>query len=193
MRRATLHWFFAILASVFLLLTLWQAYQLNKNHNLLTAINNVPARITADGTSASGDATSITKSEKSHPEVMLSEASALSDGGQFEQAETMLVKLIDQHQSEPVGQAARYNLANHYLREGLRRDQPGAKTRPLIELAKQRYRDLLLIEPQNWNARYNLELALRAAPEPAAGVEDKRPPVKSVDVVVPDFILKDLP
>ena len=62
-----------------------------------------------------------------------------------------------------------------------------------MELAKQRYRDVLLINPQNWNARHNLELALRVAPEIAGGKKDKRPPIKSVDVVVPDFILRDLP
>jgi hypothetical protein len=32
----------------------------------------------------------------------------------------------------------------------------------LVELAKQRYRDLLRAEPQDWDARYNLERALRA-------------------------------
>jgi len=186
MKRATLHWFFAILASLFLLLTLWQAYLLKKNHNLTAAIQNVPAKITDADPSA-------TESENAQPQVLLSKASALSAGGQFEPAETLLVKLIDKHQSAPVGQAARFNLANHYLREGLREDQPGARTRPLIELAKQRYRDLLLIDPQHWNARYNLELALRVAPEIVAGKEDKRPPVKSVDVIVPDFTLKDLP
>jgi len=178
--------FIAALASLFLLLTLWQAYLLKKNRNLSAAIQNVPAKITDADPSA-------TESENAHPQVLLSKASALSAGGQFEPAETLLVKLIDKHQSAPVGQAARFNLANHYLREGLREDQPGARTRPLVELAKQRYRDLLLIDPQHWNARYNLELALRVAPEIVAGKEDKRPPVKSVDVIVPDFTLKDLP
>ena len=192
MRRATVHGFFAILTSIFLLLTLWQAYALKKNQSVVDAIGNVPAKISDDYTDDSAKTTSD-KFDESYPEVLLSKASALSAGGQFEPAETLLVKLIDQHRSEPVGQAARYNLANHYLREGLRRDQPGAKTRPLVELAKQRYRDVLLINPQNWNARHNLELALRVAPEIAGGKKDKRPPIKSVDVVVPDFILRDLP
>lgn len=187
MRRATLHWFFAGLALLFLLFTLWQAYKLQNTRSLLAAIYSVPAKITGDNIDRA------VKSAESRPQVLLSHASALSAGGQFEPAEAMLVKLIDQHQSSPVGQAARYNLANHYLREGTRTDQPGARSRPLIELAKQRYRDLLRINPGHWNARYNLELALRISPELSAGVEDKRPPVKSVDVVVPDFILKDLP
>ena len=185
MKRATLHWFFASLAALFLLLTLWQAIVLNKHNKLLAAVENVPAKIVEEPDPKNTD--------ESYPQVALSEASALSAGSQFEQAETLLVKLIDQHQSAPIGQAARYNLANHYLREGLRPDQPGARKRPLIELAKQRYRDLLLIDPENWNARYNLEVALRISPEIAPGIEDKRAPVKSVDVVVPDFILKDLP
>ena len=50
-------------------------------------------------------------------------------------------------------------------------------TRPLVELAKQRYRDLLRAEPQEWDARYNLERALWLAPElEPPPPEDELPP-----------------
>src|SRR5690606_41486529 len=40
-----------------------------------------------------------------------------------------------------------------------------ARWLPMIELAKQSYRTLLRERPSEWDARYNLELALRLAPE----------------------------
>jgi mxaK protein len=44
-------------------------------------------------------------------------------------------------------------------------DQPG-QALPLIELAKEQYRELLRRQPQDWNARYNLERAQRLLPDP---------------------------
>ena len=190
MRRASCHFIFAGVASILLLFVIWQAWVLHSTARLIHSIQNVPAKITDTNTPPD---TGSTNRYSSYPEVLLTRASALSAGGQFEQAETALVKIIDQRQSAPAGQTARYNLANHYLRQALQGDLPDAHTRSLIELAKQRYRDLLLINPANWDARYNLELALRVAPEITAERKDKGPPIKSVDVVVPDFTLKDLP
>jgi mxaK protein len=37
--------------------------------------------------------------------------------------------------------------------------------RPLLELAKETYREALRLDPGQWDARYNLERALRLAPE----------------------------
>jgi mxaK protein len=68
-----------------------------------------------------------------------------------------------------LGQAARYNSANVLLRQAMRlRDsgQPGQAV-PLIELAKETYRELLRDEPTHWDARYNLERAQRLLPDAA--------------------------
>ncbi|MDO9314605.1 MAG: MxaK protein, partial [Burkholderiaceae bacterium] len=40
---------------------------------------------------------------------------------------------------------------------------------PLIELAKETYRELLRADPDNWAARYNLERAQRLLPDPDDG------------------------
>lgn len=66
--------------------------------------------------------------------------------------------------------AARYNSANLHLREALRlRDSDNfslmTQVLPLLELAKAGYREVLRDDPQHWDARYNLERALRLAPE----------------------------
>jgi mxaK protein len=63
--------------------------------------------------------------------------------------------------------AIRFNLANLYLRRAL--ELTGGENQdlviPLIELAKESYRELLRRDSQHWDAKYNLELALRLLPD----------------------------
>lgn len=71
----------------------------------------------------------------------------------------------------PLGQAARYNGANALLRQAIKvraTNQPGQAI-PLIELAKETYREVLRAEPQRWIARYNLERAQRLLPDAEEG------------------------
>ncbi len=49
---------------------------------------------------------------------------------------------------------------------------------PLIELAKQRYRDVLRNQPADWDARYNLSRALQLAPEIEQETRKKEEPPK---------------
>ena len=68
----------------------------------------------------------------------------------------------------PLGQAARYNSANLLLRQALKLREgayPGQAV-PLIELAKETYREVLRHDPGHWPARYNLERAQRLLPDP---------------------------
>lgn len=75
-----------------------------------------------------------------------------------------------------LGVAARYNSANLLLRQAiaLRSAEPatafaaapGGQALPLIELAKEQYRELLRRDPGFWDARYNLERAQRLLPDP---------------------------
>lgn len=67
-----------------------------------------------------------------------------------------------------LGIAARFNGANLLLRQAiaLRAGPLPANALPLFELAKQQYRELLALDPQHWDARYNLERAQRLLPDP---------------------------
>lgn len=68
----------------------------------------------------------------------------------------------------PLGQAARYNSANVLMRQAIAvraGTQPGQAI-PLIELAKETYREVLRHDPGQWDARYNLERAQRLLPDP---------------------------
>ncbi|SFJ95533.1 MxaK protein [Methylophaga sulfidovorans] len=60
---------------------------------------------------------------------------------------------------------AYYNRGNINLRSALDMTQADARQLPLIELAKQDFRSALALDPDMWDARYNLEVALRTVPE----------------------------
>jgi mxaK protein len=64
--------------------------------------------------------------------------------------------------------ASRYNVGNLFLREALRASRTGdaREAVPYAELAKRAYRETLRDDPGRWDARYNLERALRLMPEP---------------------------
>jgi mxaK protein len=103
--------------------------------------------------------------EQASPESRLARAQALSRHGATDAA-IKAYKALAQDERADIRQAALYNLGNLYLREALK-DGSSAAVRhmPLIELAKQSYRTLLRMNGDDWDARYNLELALRLAPE----------------------------
>jgi mxaK protein len=103
--------------------------------------------------------------DSSVPEAVFAHAVALSRVSGYQDAAKTYKSLI---QGEPTDLrlAALYNLGNLYMREALKNETDAAiHALPLIELAKQSYRDLLRDNPADWDARYNLERALRLAPE----------------------------
>ncbi len=60
--------------------------------------------------------------------------------------------------------AAYYNRANIYLKLAQRAGKNDSRL-SYIALAKQDYRNSLLLDSSNWNARFNLEIALLMVPE----------------------------
>jgi mxaK protein len=67
-----------------------------------------------------------------------------------------------------LGQAARYNSANLLMRQaiGVRATSQPGQAIPLLELAKENYREVLRNDSGQWDARYNLERAQRLLPDP---------------------------
>ena len=65
----------------------------------------------------------------------------------------------------------KYNMANLYLKQAAHntRNQEHDLVVPLVELAKQNYRDLLHRNSDDWLAKYNLERALQLLPDVAVG------------------------
>lgn len=185
MKRLSVHSLLFIVLVSLAFFAIWQFMSLRTQHEIETSLAEIP--ISANASDPIPDAVS------SSDHARLAWANALSAGGELSAAEAIYGELINQSSGGDIALAAEYNLANAYLREGTKTTLSGNRRRALLSLSKQRYRDLLKQSPDNWDARYNLERALRLAPEIAGLGDAKGPPVKSVDVVVPDFMLKALP
>jgi mxaK protein len=117
------------------------------------------------------------------PRLRLARAVMLAKAGDHAQAASLYEALVaaSPDLSDPIARAALFDAAGMSLREG---SVDGAalelRSLPLIADAKNRYRTLLRATPDDWDARYNLERALRLAPElkegqaPGASAPDKR-------------------
>jgi mxaK protein len=109
------------------------------------------------------------------PEARLARAVALSKVDY--DAALAAYKAIIQADRSDLRQIALYDLGNLHLRQALKNSlDDAAQSLPLTELAKQSYRDALRKNPADWDARYNLERALRAAPEEEESGEEAGPP-----------------
>ena len=80
-----------------------------------------------------------------------------------------------QEQPAAVSVQRDYNLGTLYLQQGLLQLQQGQAdiAWPLLELAKSTLRSVLRQDPQHWPAKFNLEQALSALPDP---LDDPPPP-----------------
>ena len=134
-----------VVAALYDGLHLWRASQLN--HEL--------AQLDAGGDVAG-----------EHPYVRFARAYALQQDGEFDAALEGYAA-IDVPEDHRLQRDIDYNLANLYLRRGLEYRESGADdlALPLVELAKEHYRELLRNNSSDWSSKYNLELALRIAPE----------------------------
>jgi mxaK protein len=61
----------------------------------------------------------------------------------------------------------RYNLGNMYLQQAVEQLEANNinAAQPLVALAKQAYRQALSLNSHYWDAKYNLEMAMRLLPE----------------------------
>lgn len=149
MKRRVVHCAFAAAAVVSGALAVWQGALLQRSERVNAAIADArPSQFDADV-----------------PEARFARALALARTGEYEAAQKEY-KLLIRSEHVHLKRRALYNLGNLYLRDALEhRTQEAFRSLPLVELAKQSYRDLLRVDPADWDARYNLERALRLAPE----------------------------
>lgn len=125
-----------------------------------------PASGLSGGSSIGSSSGSSSEPADEAPQVRLARAVALSAAGREAEAGKLLNELVLEPGPIDVKRAALFDLANLSLREAAGDDARGPlRSLPLLETAKARYRDLLRDDPADWDARYNLERALRLAPE----------------------------
>jgi mxaK protein len=155
--RRTTRWVLALLALV-LAAAAYDAVRLLRNERWNRAI-------AAGQAPQAGDA----------PELRFAQAYALAASGA---AESALNHYRALQGDSALGQAARFNSANLLLRQAVavrEGGQPGQAV-PLIELAKETYREVLRHDPDHWSARYNLERAQRLLPDPEDNGDGTPPP-----------------
>jgi mxaK protein len=121
-----------------------------------------------DRWSAAPDTIEIT--EATPPELVFAAARWKDEQGDYQQA-LSLYGSVQQAGSHEFQAAVRYNMATIYLRESAKLwNAVGvlehARVSTLVQMAKENYQAVLRIEPENWDARFNLEYAYRITPPP---------------------------
>ena len=163
MRRRTIHAAFAVATVALGLVAAYQGLRLHRAQQINDAI------------------ASVATVESNVAEAQFARALALAESGDAGAALEIYKALVRSGRAD-LERAALYNVGNLHLREAMKSGpDESARALPLIELAKQSYRDLLRIDPNDWDARYNLERALQLAPEgeePAAN-EPPEPPQRA--------------
>jgi mxaK protein len=165
-KRAHGHLVFTLVAAALSVLTAGEALRLQHAQRINMSVAGWAAAPISDPSAA----------DHLPPEARLARAVALArldyDGA------LAAYKSIIQSNREDLHRIALYDLGNLNLRQAVQYGLADeAQSLPLTELAKQSYRDLLRRDPTDWDARYNLERALRLAPEEDADDnEDTAPP-----------------
>ncbi|MDH4981967.1 hypothetical protein [Hyphomicrobium sp. D-2] len=124
------------------------------------------------------------------PALLEARASFLLKRSHFDDAQ----QYLDQAalRAEPDGYARMlYNMANSRMRVAIRSIEQGNfdKAIPLVQLAKAEYRSALRIDPEDWDAKHNLDVAMRLVRDlPQAVPEDKDDPLET-----PEKLWSDLP
>ncbi len=98
-------------------------------------------------------------------EWRFAEAQVLAAAGEHEAALARYRSLIEDPR---LGLPARYNSGNVLMQQAFKlRESPSPGLAvPVIELAKEGYRQVLRLDPAHWPARYNFERAQRLLPDP---------------------------
>jgi mxaK protein len=147
-------WFFALLA-LCLGGAVYQAYTLFR----LNALNRAIA-----------DPSGLRVDERSPPALVFAKAHWLARAGERQEA-TRLYSTLLHSADKTLRVRALHNLATIYLQDGAglwnaRGVLEYARVNTLLELAKENYREALRLDPDNWDARLNLEYAYRITPPP---------------------------
>lgn len=123
-------------------------------------------RLIAEWGGQAGNASEAGPAYGNTPEIRLARAVFLVRKKRYDDALAVLNLILEQGDSRLRTQS-RYNLGNLYLDQAMAEVDAGRPNQalPLLTLAKQAYRQALALDSQFWDAKYNLELAMRLLPE----------------------------
>lgn len=132
---------------------LWSLYRIHRQNQWMAELSG-------------GRDIAIDKLVTAAPEVGLARAVYLRQKQRYNEALDTLSLLVSKGDSQLQSQS-RYNLGNVYLAQAMAEVEAGRinQAMPLLTLAKQTYRQALTLDSGFWDAKYNLELAMRLLPE----------------------------
>ena len=114
----------------------------------------------------SGKDVAVNKVIGCEPELRLARAFYFKQKHRYDEALSTLSLVMDKG-DQKFQAKARYNLGNLYLEQAVQQVKAEHinEALPLLGLAKQAYRQSLALNSGNWDAKYNLEVAMRLLPE----------------------------
>ncbi|MEM7466720.1 MAG: hypothetical protein AAF387_07525 [Pseudomonadota bacterium] len=116
----------------------------------------------------------------------------MQQGADYQTARLQYEEVVSLHASPQLTEDSLFNQANTYLQQALSVDMETEAdiATPLVELAKIAYRELLAINPNYVDAKYNLERALQLSPDsralPPVEIPGRRNPNRTVISIDPE-------
>ncbi len=146
-------WGALIIASAVALQSAFSYYQIATINQLISRLNQ-------------GSDINPEQIKNSAPALQLARATYLKNKHRYKEAQASLSLIINQG-SQKMQAISRYNLGNTYLAQAieLAESMQINEATALTALAKQAYRQALALDSRYWDAKYNLEVAMRLLPE----------------------------
>lgn len=131
----------------------WSVYSTHKENELISQL-------------ISGKDVDVSNVIVGQPELRLARAYYFKQQHRYDEALATLSLILNKGNRQFQAKA-RYNLGNLYLEQAVQHAEAlnMNEALPLAGLAKQAYRQALALNSQNWDAKYNLEVAMRLLPE----------------------------
>lgn len=151
--KLTVLWFALFTSGLVLFMQAMEIYRVQQQNDWIQTLNN-KQDIHAD------------KLIHAAPEVRLARAMYYQRQHRYDEALATLSLIMDKGDTR-LQAIVRYNLGNLYLQQAVEKidAQNSNAAHPLVALAKQAYRQALARDSEFWDAKYNLELAMRLLPE----------------------------
>ncbi|QPK65440.1 MxaK protein [Methylomonas sp. LL1] len=145
----------------------WSLYRVHRENQLIADWVGWAKQGAAHQSRKDGDGLpDVSPSYGNSPQVRLARAVYLRQKQRYDEALDTLSLIVGQGDIRLQSQS-RYNLGNVYLTQAMVEVEAGSinQAMPLLTLAKQAYRQALTLDSGFWDAKYNLELAMRLLPE----------------------------
>ncbi|WOJ91346.1 hypothetical protein RZS28_08860 [Methylocapsa polymorpha] len=130
----------------------------------------------------------VTVNDRASAAVIFARASFLLAHERIDEAQG-LAETLARRGDQKAFETLLFNLGNARLRQAFKVISDGdlGGAAPIVNLAKQNFRRVLEMDPGNWNAKYNLDVALRLVRDYPLGQDDEGDPLPASKQLWPDM------